>query len=114
MGAVITPFITQHLPFLKNLTCRWRQELIVSFFLLSQEREFIHRRKFFSKDVSDGLRNIYFAREKAHYEITEFTEKFTKRLLDKTEKIYKDMLEVYEREQKYNKRTQRGHHGISP
>lgn len=63
-------------------------------------REFVHRRKYFPKDVSDFLNALYEERRDADYVLMEFSEKHTQRLLDKTEKIYHSILEVYEREKR--------------
>lgn len=60
-------------------------------------REFIHRRKYFGKDVSDFLNDLYDERRNADYTLEEFSEKRTGRLLDKAEKIYHSIFKVYER-----------------
>lgn len=76
-----------------NITSESREH---RFILSAFPREFIYRRKLFTQDTGNFLQVIFKVRNIADYELKEFSEKYTKRMLDKTKNISNAIIEVFE------------------
>lgn len=79
-----------------NITQKeWNHKFVISSF----NREFIHRRKFFKREVIDFIYKIFYNRATADYNLYEFSEKEAKRSLDKTKENFYNIIRVYDEKQ---------------